>query len=157
MIAERRKGARTKVDRGTLTSARKKARRAGTASAPIRQANAMRFRSGKLAERQLPRYRPSDQNINACRGTAAVTAAASAGRNSSGVSRLKRSQNASTQQTAEASTSWAKASAARLPGLSGFNGFALAAPARVVHPQRQRCMECDQPDEGAQLQGNRLA
>src|SRR2546422_248762 len=52
MIAASSRGARMKVDRGTSSPARTNASSAGTASAPIKQANAMRFKSGRLAERE---------------------------------------------------------------------------------------------------------
>jgi hypothetical protein len=64
----------------------------GTMSAARPTASTMRLRSGRLAKRQIPRYKPKRQNITACRGTTHIRFDSAAARNSGGKARLKRSQ-----------------------------------------------------------------
>ena len=71
MNSIRKAGNSTSTERGTSTMICSMYSSSGVATAPEAQARTMRLRSGRLAKRQMPRYKPSCQAITPCSGTTA--------------------------------------------------------------------------------------
>src|SRR4030042_1060865 len=88
---------RISTERGTTALTPNRINTSGISSAARPIASTMRLRSGRLAKRQMPQYRPKRQNATACSGTTQTSVVSAAENSSGGIARLKRSQYAPTQ------------------------------------------------------------
>src|SRR4030065_815324 len=90
-------GSRISAERGTTALTPNRINTSGISSAARPKARKMRLRSGRLAKRQMRRYRPKRQNATACSGTTQTSVVSAAENSSGGIARLKRSQYAPIQ------------------------------------------------------------
>src|SRR5437879_3522380 len=134
--------------RGTTEVRRSMTSTTGIATAPSPAASTIRCRSGKLAKRQRPRYRPKARKMPAWSGRIHASVRHMSESCGSCRSMLKRSQYNPVQAIAAAHTSCTNASQTRQLALTFLKSYSSPAPMILDRAEDQGQDDRPDPDSG---------
>src|SRR5436190_22239111 len=135
--------------RGTTAVSRSMTRTTGIATAPSPAASTIRCRSGRLAKRHRPRYKPNARKMPACKGKIQASVCHVSESCGSYRSMFERSQYTPTQASVAAHKSCTNASQTRQLALTFFKSYSSPAPMILDRRKDQGqdgCPDCNGHD-----------